>query len=268
MESPSHSKRADVARYMQSPVIALCASAPLDEARRVFEANGISSVVVTGPEGEPLGVISRTDLLRLADTHATDPVLMDLEDATVADVMTRNLVSTEPGMEPSKAAGRMVQSRVHRLYVLDEGRVVGVFGTRDAMQALIDRRVAARLDAYMSTPVLSVQYDETVGQAIDLFRNAHVSGLVVQEGEWPVGLFTQREALEARVMLPTTPVEEVMTASLVCLQHDTPLHRAAALAIATRARRVLALDGRHVVGLLTGLDFCRALHDAGPSADE
>ena len=120
----------------------------------------------------------------------------------------------------------------------------------------------------MSTPVLSVQYDETVGQAIDLFRNAHVSGLVVQEGEWPVGLFTQREALEARVMLPTTPVEEVMTASLVCLQHDTPLHRAAALAIATRARRVLALDGRHVVGLLTGLDFCRALHDAGPSADE
>jgi CBS domain-containing protein len=77
-----------------------------------------------------------------------------------------------------------------------------------------------------------------------------------------VGLFTQREALEARAAPPEATVETFMTPALLCLQHGTPLHRAAALAVATRARRVLALDGRHVVGMLTGLDFCRALRSA------
>lgn len=256
-----------VARYMKAPVLTVAADAPLDEARRLFEAHDISSVVVMGPGDEPVGVVSRTDLLRLADTTPREARLVDLEDARVQDVMTRSLLSTEPGAPAGRAAGVMVAQHIHRLYVVEAGRVAGVFGTRDAMQALVDARLTAPIDAYMSAPVLSVAVDETVGAAIERFHTAHITGLVVQDAEWPVGLFTQREALEARAMPPTTPVEQVMTPALLCLQHDTPLHRAAALAIATRARRVLALHGRHVVGLLSGLDFCRALRDAAPAAD-
>jgi CBS domain-containing protein len=266
MLDPKSSPPLSVGRYMKAPVVTVAVDAPLDEARRVFETHGISSVVVMGPGDELVGVVSRTDLLRLADTRDSDPVLVDLEDARVMDVMTRSLVSTSPETAAHKAAAQMVAQHIHRLYVLAEGRVVGVFGTRDAMQALVDARVSGPLDAYMSAPVLAIQYDETVGAAIERFRETHVSGLVVQEGEWPVGLFTQREALEARVVSPATPVEQVMSPALLCLQHDTPIHRAAALALATRARRVLALQGRHVVGLSTGLDFCRALRDAAPDA--
>ena len=75
-----------VGRYMKAPVVAVAADAPLDEARRVFETHGISSVVVMGPGDELVGVVSRTDLLRLADTRESDPVLVDLENARVMDV--------------------------------------------------------------------------------------------------------------------------------------------------------------------------------------
>jgi hypothetical protein len=44
-------------------------------------------------------------------------------------------------------------------------------------------------------------------------EKAHVIGRVVVEDDWPVGLFTQREALDARDRERNTPVEEVMSAA-------------------------------------------------------
>ena len=249
---------------MRSPVIDVATHAPLEAARALFESRDISSVLVRDVRGAAVGVISRSDLLRIAATNTQEIVVVDLADSRVRDVMARGVVTVSSECEVAAAAREMVERHIHRVYVEVDGEVRGVFGTRDAMAAMIERRLADPISAFMSAPVLSVQFDEPIGRAIAQFKVSHVSGLVVQEGEWPVGLFTQREALEARSMSPTAPVEQVMTASLVCLQADTPLHRAAALSVATRARRVLALEGRRVVGLLTGLDFCRALAASGP----
>ena len=48
-----------------------------------------------------------------------------------------------------------------------------------------------------------------------------------------------------------------MSHALLCLHRTTPLHRAAAQAAVTRARRVLVIDDREAVGVVTGLDFAR-----------
>lgn len=243
--------------YMSRPVCTIGPEAPLDEAQALFEARDISSLAVVDASGELVGVVSRTDLLSLAAPGRE--VVLDFWGVTVAQVMSRPALVVGSGTEVRDACAQMVQAHVHRLYVVEDGVLSGVFGTRDAMNALIARRLAIVLEAYMSFPVLTVAAETSIGEALLTFREAHVSGLVVTDGEWPVGLFTQREALEARGRSPDDPVEQVMTASMVCLQQDFPLYRAAAFAVATRARRVLALHGRHVSGLLSGLDFCRAL---------
>ncbi|MND08076.1 hypothetical protein D3C83_304660 [compost metagenome] len=49
-----------------------------------------------------------------------------------------------------------------------------------------------------------------------------------------------------------------MSPAMLCLALDTPLHRAAAQAAATTARRVIVTEKRQMVGILTGLDFARA----------
>ena len=53
--------------------------------------------------------------------------------------------------------------------------------------------------------------------------------------------------------------EEAMSYAMLCLQKDTPLHRAAAHAADTRARRVIVTDKRQTVGIMTGIDFARAV---------
>ena len=85
-----------------------------------------------------------------------------------------------------------------------------------------------------------------------------MGGIVVTENNWPVGVFTQVESLLAASLPRDTPVEEVLSPAMLCMGADTPLHRAAAQAAATRARRVIVTEGRDMVGIITGLDFARA----------
>jgi CBS domain-containing protein len=107
--------------------------------------------------------------------------------------------------------------------------------------------------------VLTVSATQGVGAAADLLQESRVRGLVVEDAEWPVGVFTQTEALAASKLDPTTPVEEVMSCALLCLPLKLPLFRAAAFALQTRARTILAVASRDLHGIVSGLDMARAV---------
>jgi len=106
-----------------------------------------------------------------------------------------------------------------------------------------------------------------VSDAVDLLERAGVGGVVVMELNAPIGLFTEREALEARGVPPGAPTEEVMTQALLCLPGTTPLFRAAGFAMATSARRILVTDHHHAKGVVTGIDFARAVADDQPGPE-
>jgi predicted transcriptional regulator len=78
---------------------------------------------------------------------------------------------------------------------------------------------------------------------------------VVVDDDWPVGVFTQVEALECRDLARGTAVEEVMNPGMVCMPESTKIFRAAQQAIAMRVRRIIAVKKREMVGIIGGLDF-------------
>ena len=87
-------------------------------------------------------------------------------------------------------------------------------------------------------------------------------GLVVVDGKAPVGLFSQLEAIRARALPPPLrqrPVEEIMSYETMSLDVDTPLYRAAGHAVSTRMRRIFVVDGRTLVGIVTGYDLAHVL---------
>jgi predicted transcriptional regulator len=250
-----------VSDFMTTPVLDVAVDAPLAVADELMRAHSVSSLLVTGRDG-PAGVISRTDLLQVARVRRRlvgSRASLELPAMCVGDVMSRTLHSVAPDAPASEAARSMIDRHIHRVFVREREQMVGVFSTKDAMRALLQARIAAPISAYMSSPALSVEATDSVGAAIDRLAAARVAGLVVMDVGRAVGLFTQEEALESREQPLETSVEEVMTQSLVCLPTDTPMFRAAGFAIATRARRVLAIEHHQVRGILTGLDFTRAL---------
>ena len=80
---------------------------------------------------------------------------------------------------------------------------------------------------------------------------------VVAEDGWPVGVLAQSDALAAGA--DADPVDRYMDPALFCVDAALPLHRAAAQAVRMRARRVIACRHREMVGMLSGLDFARAV---------
>jgi CBS domain-containing protein len=266
--SPTYSKDAPVSGFMSSPVHFVDASALLADAHDLMSKHAMSCVAVIGRDRQPAGVVTRSDLLKVAHVRrwvVGSRTLLDLPAMCVGDVMTTTLVSVASDTPASAAAREMVDRHIHRVFVRDGDQLVGVFSTTDAMRVSLAARVADPLSSWTSSPILSVETTDELGRVIERLSYAGVGGLVVMEGGRAVGLFTQVEALEARELPLWTPVEEAMTQSMVCLPLDTALFRAAGFAVATRARRVLGVEHHEVRGIMSGLDFARAIAAAQPA---
>jgi len=246
--------------YMSAPAQTVGEDADLREAQRRMTELSISSLAVVNGDQQPVGVISRTDLIRVGQRQAGGQgkaALLTLPDMPVTRRMSKELVTVTADTPVAEAARQMVEGRFHRVFVSDAGKLVGVLSTREVMLAIRDKRVRTPISSAMSSPVFTIRHDEPISLATERLGKARVSGLVVLEDEWPVGLFTQREALEARDEPRETPVEAVMSAAMLALDMGTPIFRAAEQASAVRVRRVIAVKGRRMEGILTGLDFAR-----------
>lgn len=262
-----------IADYMTKAVYTVTADDPVAEADRLMRERHVSCLLVLGKDGRAAGVLSRSDLLRAARAlvHAVGKQsLLELPVMCAGDLMTPRVLGVPRTASVREAAQLMVERRIHRVFVLDPdpkggaagALPVGVASTKDLMRAVVDAKLGAAIEAFMSQPILGVQASDSLSEAVRVLNRARVTGVVVLDGVQPVGVFTQTEALEARDLPATTPVDQAMSQSLLCLPLSTPLFRAAGFAMSTRARRVLAIDPsshNQPKGILTGLDFVRAV---------
>ncbi len=111
---------------MAQTVICVSPDLPALDVARLLVAHHISGVPVVDPEGTPLGIVSKSDLLR------------DLDAAQkAADVMTPLALGIDEGATIGRAAALMAYEGVHRLLVLStDGRIVGIVSSLDVMRWL------------------------------------------------------------------------------------------------------------------------------------
>jgi predicted transcriptional regulator len=244
--------QAKVADYMTKHLHQIQEQASLGEALALLDLYQISSLAVTA--GDSLrGVISRTDLLREMQKSDAWSTLR------VSSQMSSPALVTSPEETLSNAAGQLVSRRIHRLYVVEGGRPVGVLSTKDLMRAIQRERVETPISRLMTSPVISVEIKESLEVANQRLLSSGVHGLAVVDDDWPVGIYTQFEALQAKGLPPQTPVEDAMSYALFCLSVDTPLYRAAAYSAQNGIRRILAVEHRKARGVLTDFDMARAI---------
>ncbi|MEZ4398525.1 MAG: CBS domain-containing protein [Kofleriaceae bacterium] len=226
-----------------------CLNTPLTEVTHQLASRRISAVPVLDARGSIVGVVSRSDLLhhRRVHPHAAD--------TTCGAIMTQGPIVVEATAPLREAARLMIEHRIHRVFVVTEGRLEGVLSTTDLTRAVEDAKVDGAINTVMSTPVATIRVDQGLALAIEWLDRAHISGLIVTENDWPVGVFTQEEALAARDLPPTTQVGDLLDPSLICLPFETSLHRAAAQCARMDVRRIVVSKQRDFVGVVSGLDF-------------
>lgn len=258
-----------VAEFASPSLITVTLEDTLDHAYKIIVENRISAVLVVGKDGRALGVLSRRDLLEAGRVTArvrNRPSIVALPPQGCGDLMSRPVIHVRRQAPVSEAARLMVERKVHRVFVLDEaGKPTGVFSSRDAMSAVRAARIVTPLAELASPQVVTVATSDTLAEAAAVLEKAGVSNAVVIEDGLPVGTFGEAEQLIGRDLPATTHVEDVMEPSLLLLPGRTPMFRAASFAMSTTARRIGVVDGHHHVhGVVTGMDFCRALASTEP----
>ena len=139
-----------VAEVMTKDVITVSPESSVHTAARLMSDHGVSGLPVVGIDGWLLGLVTEGDLiLRQATPRArrwwhrfvADPELLAREyqkaaGMTVAEVMTRAVVSVSPGIALADAARILYDRRLRRLPVVQDGRLVGILSRGDLVKAL------------------------------------------------------------------------------------------------------------------------------------
>jgi acetoin utilization protein AcuB len=102
----------------------------------------VTGVPVVEDHGRLVGVLSNSDILEAIAEHA-DRGERDqlLEETTVNEIMTPRPQTIAPDALVGDAARRMLYLEVHRLFVEDEGRLVGVVSTTDLVRVMAGQKV-------------------------------------------------------------------------------------------------------------------------------
>ena len=126
-----------VADVMTKGVITLRKDATLAEALTYLATQHISGAAVTDRRQRLVGALSRTDIME-AEAEISDPEIRGrfLDDALVSEVMTAPALTIGPDAELREAALAMEYGDVHRLFVEDQGQLVGVVSRSDVSRAL------------------------------------------------------------------------------------------------------------------------------------
>ena len=142
-----------ITEIMARPVITVGPETTVKEAARMLVERGISALPVVDARGALLGIVSEADLMSMQtrpDPRSQATPLRPSAGSTpgsVADVMTREVLTLPAGSEVSQAARAMLEAGVKRMPVMRGKRLVGIVSRRDLM------RVIARTDESLRVEV-------------------------------------------------------------------------------------------------------------------
>ncbi len=146
-----------VADIMQRQVRTIHPDKTLPDLERELLRHHIGAMPVVERGGQLAGIVSRSDVVRqlclqrslgeaMADAYRdqTDASFADrsqsaiageigqrMERSRVRDVMIRDVLTVPPDLPVAKAAQLLVERRIHRLPVVEDGKLVGIVSSLD-----------------------------------------------------------------------------------------------------------------------------------------
>jgi CBS domain-containing protein len=126
-----------VSELMHRAVKTVRPDAPMNDVVVTLADSHISALPVVDGMGRMVGVISSTDILT-SEAEAENATAREtlFEETMVRDLMTLHPLTVSPNAEVREAAQQMLYADIHRLFVVDGERVVGVVSTTDIMRAV------------------------------------------------------------------------------------------------------------------------------------
>jgi CBS domain-containing protein len=271
-------KNGIIRNWMSSPVTTITPETHLNDARRTMDAEKIRALPVL-KDGKLVGIITRRGLLRTDIPTLTENAWttdVDLKDAIVGEIMTKNPITVPASGLLPKAARVMLENKITAIPVVDESReMVGIITTSDIFRFILaelpDLKENLLAKDYMTSHVVTMTPDESLLEAHRLMGAERIRSLpIVVDGELK-GIITRTDLLsndnsrflsrnnqEESLKVLTSSVEQIMTTTVITIKPDTSLLEAAKLMLDNKIHSLPVLDvEKKLVGILTESDLFR-----------
>lgn len=124
---------AQVHDLMTESVVTTDRNSSIEEVRRLMEEHGVGAIPVVDQAGQPIGIVSSTDLLR------------DVDPGSPVEVVMTDGVYTVPKYDDVSIAARVMRNhKIHRVVVTHEKKVVGVLSSFDLLKLVEGHRFIAK----------------------------------------------------------------------------------------------------------------------------
>ena len=127
-----------------------------------------------------------------------------LSKITVADYMTKRLVTLSKGTSVIDAIKKLLDHKITCAPVIDEqGRLIGMFSEKDGMRVFLesvyDQGMAGKVGDFMSTEILSVDANSSIVDLAERFQSSSVRSFPVFGHAKLVGIISRTDVLRALV---------------------------------------------------------------------
>lgn len=131
-----------VAELMQRNVRTVGSDASIAEVVLSLSDAHVSGMPVVDKSGRMIGVVSASDVLTAeAEAESRNVGRQLLEDTSVREIMTARPYTVAPEEDVREAARQMLYADVHRLFVAEGDRLVGVLSTTDIVRAVANGKI-------------------------------------------------------------------------------------------------------------------------------
>jgi len=111
--------------------------------------------------------------------------------------------------------------------------------------------------------IFSIAPGAAVLEAIRLMAERHVGALLVMEGEALSGIVSERDYARKVILMgrssADTPVRDIMTATVITVQPETPVAKCMQIMTERRVRHLPVIESGRVVGMVSIGDLVKAV---------
>lgn len=173
-----------VGSVMTRNPVAVAPSTRFKDIVELFAERGISAVPVVSATGAVVGVVSEVDLLRnrrrwLRGRRRQRARQGDMGRLTAAELMTSPVITLRSDATLAEAAGKLAASGRRRIFVVDDGRLVGVLARRDVLN------VFRRPDKEIRAEIEHEVFERQIMAPVQSVRVSVDGGVVLLTGQLP-----------------------------------------------------------------------------------
>jgi CBS domain-containing protein len=172
-----------------------------DEVLKILKNKHISGVPVL-KDSKVVGIVTRTNLLQ------------NPEEEQLALLMTRNPVTISPGSDLPTAARLLLENRIRRLPVVDEGKLVGLVTVADVVGTIADMNIDIPIKDYVEKEVVAIYSQTPLPVVARIMELAGVKAVPVLDSNLElVGIISDRDVISASTIEDSVEMSDMSAGS-------------------------------------------------------